>query len=486
LNLEQYKKICKIAEFIHNDYNANEITQSIDALNIIKPHPDYLEKQKIFINKNILNIIINFLLITFINTIKWNIRFFENLLFTIFLKKNKSKKHSGVFLVSYINNKLDIKKNHFYGNIYYCIKKKYKNTNKILINNTNINSIRLSKHNNQAIILDNILFLEDELKILALQLKEVNNFFMNFFLKKKINFSSLIKISFLVFSKETKLNLRYYFQFKKLFNNNEIKFVLSPLEGYAWEKLLFFCLKKNKTISIGYQFNSILNGQTWIKNLGSNHYSPDYIFTSGNFNKKKINKINNFYSKKIFNVGSVRNFITNKQTKRKNNCLIVPEGTIGETYKIFHFAFEIAKRSKNFKFIIRTHPLINIKDFLKKYFKYDYLNKNIIISSQKFSYDLNRSKFCLFRGSTSIITAMMNGLIPIYYDKNNENFNINPMHDFKVNVKKVSNVEEFLDYILKINKNNKYNYKKSLKYSKYFYDKINHKIINNIFNKILK
>ena len=50
----------------------------------------------------------------------------------------------------------------------------------------------------------------------------------------------------------------------------------------------------------------------------------------------------------------------------------------------------------------------------------------MMMLSHAMSITLNRSSMCLYRGSTSAITAAQNGIMPIYYDLNT-NLNIDPM-----------------------------------------------------------
>jgi len=55
-------------------------------------------------------------------------------------------------------------------------------------------------------------------------------------------------------------------------------------------------------------------------------------------------------------------------------------------------------------------------------------NKNLQLSNETFDFDLNRSNFAIYRGSTAIIKAIQNGLYPFYYEIRNE-VNVDPLYD---------------------------------------------------------
>ena len=54
------------------------------------------------------------------------------------------------------------------------------------------------------------------------------------------------------------------------------------------------------------------------------------------------------------------------------------------------------------------------------------LPKNIFISKKNFFDDISISNLCIYRGSTSVITALQNGVYPIYFN-NLEFLNIDPI-----------------------------------------------------------
>lgn len=139
---------------------------------------------------------------------------------------------------------------------------------------------------------------------------------------------------------------------------------------------------------------------------------------------------------------------------------------------------ECLKYKKNkINFILRLHPHINKDEFIKKNKK---LLADIKISnSTKLEKDISLSKFVLYRGSSSVIEAMQQGLIPIYFHDNKNNFQIDPLWQLKSRI--IVNNSYQLYLILK--KNNsliKHKINKNTKFANKFYTAIDQKKLNEV------
>jgi hypothetical protein len=459
----EYKKLSKILNGIINDKTSNELIYAIDSLNIIKPHKDFLAKQSIFFQYNFFILFFFFIVEINKNFAKWLVKFLINFFTSFFYKENQTSKKDEIFVISHLVNKnfLNISNDFIYGNSLIFLKKNYKNIKYIYLNHTSVNSRVLSKNikNKNIIILNNILSLKEELKIIYYQYLQVKKLFLDFYITKKINLFFFFKIFISIFSRQSKLNLRYYFQFLNLYkkNSQNIKFVISTFEGHSWEKLLFYATRTKMPFCkrIGYQHVGILKNEFLLKKIRLNNYNPDYIFTCGKTNKNFFLKYNNDYFNRVFVFGSNRNIKAknfNKINKSKKTCLVLPEGTNDECSLLFEYTLNIAKRYSNTYFIWRTHPLIDIDIFLSQsnFIRSDIPN-NIIISKKDFFYDIKRSTFVLYRGSSSVITALLNKLIPIYYEKKDNNFfDIDPLYLLDELRMKVTSQDDYLR-VLKYN-----------------------------------
>ena len=311
INIRQYKKLSKILLKILNDKSSDDLIYAIDSLSIVKPHIDFLNRQSVFFEFNI----VRFILIIIININKWIIKFAINSFWNIFYKQKKINfEKVNVIIFSHIVNKNSLKNSNdfVYGKSLNFIKKKFNTTGIVYLNHTSVNARRLHtiKNNNKVFILSNILSFKEEMKIIYYQYKQVKKIFFDYYLKNKINFNFLLKFIFSVFSVQTKINLRYYMQFINLFKNQKtnIKFIISTFEGFAWEKLLFSSVKRKMPAckTIGYQHVGILKNEFYLKKINSSIFYPDYIITCGNINKKIFLKHNPKYNHRVFVFGSTR------------------------------------------------------------------------------------------------------------------------------------------------------------------------------------
>ena len=465
--------------------NSNEYINAINSLHIVKFHNDYLINQEFFY-KNIFILIIKFFYNCLFGTIKWIFRVIENYYFFIVNTKLSFDKKKNIIFISFIQN-LGFNKSKndlIYGKIFPFIKSKYKNTKILYLNLTAINSIKLSNHyENKLYIFNNILFIKDEIIILYWQFLQLKIFFFDFLLKKKISVIFYIRIIISIFTYQTKNNLRYLYQFNNLFLTNKIKVAFSTFEGHAWEKLFFFSSKLNnyKTKVFAYQHLGILGSkQMWIKKFNFNEFSPDLVLTCGNINKKKLIKYNKVFTNKVKVIGTYkhikRNFKKTNANLKNIYCLVCPEGTVNETRFLFKYALDIARIRPDIKFILRTHPLLEINNFINKYFDRDSINSlsNVDFSENDFEHDLSRSNVILFRGSYSVISGLLHNLIPVYYNGIKNDFDINPIQDSNIKTFKVKTINNFVDLL---------NNKSFLKYNSYNSGKIYAKNFFTSYNK---
>jgi hypothetical protein len=499
LSVKNLLFISNKASKILNSKHTSKFTHAINSLNVIKFHNDYLISQKIFFTNSFYSSFF-FIIKTIIGIIKWFFKISENLILSLIFKKNINSltSENDIVFVSFIRNEYfdPTAKDFVYGDILNSLKKNNIKYKILYLNLTATNSRKIiNRHNNKNLfILENILSLKGEFTLLYWQFIELKNIFVNFFLKDTISFTFFIKVAISIFSNQTKINLRIYYQFDNFFSKQKSFLGVSTFEGYAWEKLFNYSLRKNNLESkcLAYQHSGILNNQQWLKKFKFNEFSPDHIFTCGKINRKKLIKLNKLFKYRVSVIGTSKNNILKKKNeierpnKKKINCLVCPEGSIQETKIIFNYIFEVFKNVKNIRFILRTHPFINIRSFFDKYMRHetDIFSKNIILSKKKFEFDIQRSQLILFRGSYSVISGLLNSLIPIYYKNEKDFFNISPIEDYKYKIFFVKNSKEFINLI-----NNKsfykyFSYLKAKKYASNFFSPYNEKLFLNYINKI--
>lgn len=448
---------------------------------IVSSHPSYLSKY-INVNPKKINFLFyaNYFLKILFNLIQIFFYFFKT-----FFRKNLNN-INGISNFNYIIISHAINKKNFESNIdtqFGGIERKFpkKKTIFFYLNHIKLRKLDLSKkfNANYNFILNNDFI---DFKIYK---KIIFQIFCEFyFLSKKIfntkdNFNKkfYIKCSQFTLSLSTVKNMILFYNLEKLILKNKIKSIFITFEGHPFEFLVFLLKKKYKIDVFAYQHALVTTSHFSMFLDIDKNLTPTKILTNGevsyNFLKKKNNK------RKITILGSNKYKKRNKfNLQDKLKCLILPSGFESETLELLKLSYGYLKNENNkVDFILRLHPLINKKSFIEKYKN---LLKNIKISNSiKLEKDISSCKFVLYRGSTAVVEAMQQGLIPIYfYDKNNQD-QIDPLWQLKSKFV-VKNQKEFKSILKKNNITNNYKIKSYINFANKFYTPLNLKILRSI------
>lgn len=264
------------------------------------------------------------------------------------------------------------------------------------------------------------------------------------------------------------------------------KKVFITYEGYPWERMLCRKLKDyNPKIKIfGYYFSVITKYTNTPLVKFRKNFDPDFILTSSEF-ISEIFKKKGFKKENIFNFGSKkkRKSVSTYQ-KKKNliNCLILPESFDDETKYLIDFAKKIDDLKIGIKFILKLHPSVQ-NDFYINQLKLYIDKNNIEISKNSLAEDIKRSHLAFYRGSSSIIEASSQNVIPIFIPNKNE-LSIDVLYKLEKVKPKINNINDFVKFFKIYKKNNfnihTYNETKIINFCKNYYSQIDKKIINQI------
>mgnify|MGYP001162828819 CR=1 FL=1 len=454
---------------------------SNNSLNLIKGHPFHLSTYNWKTSKKLFKL--------FYYLIRNFIYLFVSIKKSYFPNKQLKRIFTDVLIVSSLVNINDLnKKDYIFSDLENKFKKAKIKYHKLLINHTDFSKEeiknKLIKKKNVSILEFNYCDYKNTLLVMYNQIKYFILFLINSMKekdKKRKNIFFLSAIEFLNLSTKKNLNLMYNYEiFLKSLNFNKL---VIPYEGYSWERLLIKCSKnkKKKLNSFGYHFSAISEFQHSIFRKIGFGYEPDNIYTTGKFSrdefKKKINckiKIlgsNRFYPKKS---------IQKKRKKKIINCLVLPEGIKSECLKLFSFSILAAKKFPKVRFIWRLHPSMS-SDKIFPIFGYSVkkLPKNIQLSKNSFFKDVESADLCLYRGSTSAITALQNGTMPVYLN-DASTLNIDPLFKLKSWKQSINNLKDFDEIIkggIKNIKKNTFDKKFAINFSLKYFEKLNYKIL---------
>lgn len=453
MNLKKFKKIISFSNHLI-EKNYNKFLLSINEINIIRSHYNYI---KVINNEKKLNF-------------KKFLRYFS------FSKKKKYKNKDLVVISSFLSQEYIGDKDFYFSHILRELKKE-----KYFIIYKNFT-------NNQTSIDDDSLEILDDNRNLFF---EIYNFFQIAIILIKLNFKFYriiknenlhIKINSFKVYKGALYNLNIVKKILFILKKTNPKKIILTLEGYSWEKLLIYEIKKlNLDIEIfGYYFSIISKYQNYPLRFNVSEFTPNYILTSGDVSKNKIIEMG-FDKEKIYNIGSNKLFHKNNNNQKKSNSiLLLPEAFENEVNYILNFAYFCSKKYE-MNFILRLHPAFKIEGKFKKKINALLLDSNIFLSKNSLEEDLSKSKIAIYRGSGSIIEAVLHDVYPVYLSKKNE-LTIDPLYqldDQKVNV---SNIEEFYQFKKTFDQSDKV--KKFYKIKNYcmnYYNNSNSELIKKLF-----
>ena len=487
---KEYLTYKRIFDTFLKSYNSNFTTIAISWLHLIRPHPSFLKnysREKIY---NLTNLIYLFfirlflLLNEFLYTIIVNIIYLHK----NFIIKKKIKQLKFLF-ISHIVSIDEFKKDLYYQNIFNFLKKKKINFSVIYLNHTKYSSSYFKKKKYfDFSIIEKRTNLLNQILIFTKIFREF--FRIILFCDKNINFYIKLKIAIECLSLDTLNNLRIRFYLKDQLSFIKTNYLICTYEGFAYERLIFNISKEiiSNVKCIGYQHVGIFENQHSVKRDINEKYDPDIVFVSGKNFVNFFKKTNIFSEKKIYNIGSIRSYYKkNNAVRFKKNlktytCLVLPESFIDECNILFQFSKKYSEVFDNCRFIWRLHPMQNFNYLNKKLNILNNINHKIILSKRNLSFDLKRSDFCLYRGSTAVVKAIQSNLYPIYLRKQNE-FLIDPLHEISNLRNEIIEINELNNLLI-----NKFYLKKMFlkkfikikKYCKDFYSPINYKIISRL------
>ena len=240
---------------------------------------------------------------------------------------------------------------------------------------------------------------------------------------------------------------------KILDKSKNLNNLIITFEGHAFEKIIFNYCKKKNIRSFGYFFSVIREYKNSIYYKFDKNYQPDVVLTSGNISKEDL-KLNSPH-KNIKILGCNKdtsknvqfNILKNKD-KKITTVLVCPEGLFSETKQMLKLINNDLLNHDNIKFIFRTHPLIDVfRDFRE-----NKVNKNIIFSKDKdIKKDFKKSDVILYSGSSVCVQAVMNGLVPINFNNEENNFSLDPL--YKINKFIIKDSKMLEATIISINEN---------------------------------
>ncbi len=229
-------------------------------------------------------------------------------------------------------------------------------------------------------------------------------------------------------------------------------------EGHGWEKCAWWGAKTGDPSckTVGYQHTVVHDHTVSLlkpQNHGCEYSTPDVVLCLGEKTKQMIEPGHRPRKSKLITFGSFRFHSSNGRKvyeapkPGRRTVLVLPAGIPGEAKLIFDWAVAAAVLLPDHRFIFRCHPVLPF-DKIRRELKVDpeHLPNIEISNHEAIADDFSRSSAVLYRGSSSILYAVLHGLKLIYLRDENQ-LDVDPLFELANWRESVSSVKELADML---------------------------------------
>lgn len=221
----------------------------------------------------------------------------------------------------------------------------------------------------------------------------------------------------------------------KLVSDLRPRAIVVTYEGHAWERVAFAAARRAQPglRCIGYQHAAVFRLQHAIRRSLGAQYDPDQILTAGSVSMERLIASPGLQGTPVSVGGSARTFGREAARGRAgagDACLVIPEGIASECDLLFEFALECALRAPDRKFIWRMHPILSFDAIQGANPRLRNLPPNVDVSVRPLHDDMAISAWAIYRGTTTIVPAVLAGIRPLYLRVPGE-LTIDPLYDLE-------------------------------------------------------
>lgn len=231
-------------------------------------------------------------------------------------------------------------------------------------------------------------------------------------------------------------NLRLHSQIHTICQHLRPSIIFAIYEGHAWERCVWHAARISSplpVVCVGYQHTMLRKHSYSVRrSLGPDKlYDPDVILTLGDVTRRMLQKSQELQGVSLITYGTHRRMngaLRVVDPRLLPTFLILPEGIESECIDLFNFALECARNLPDTRFIFRTHPVLPFQRLKPRLKGYHVQPDNMEISQNRsIDDDFARSGYLMYRGSSTVIYAILAGLKPFYVAKQGE-MNIDPLY----------------------------------------------------------
>jgi hypothetical protein len=224
-------------------------------------------------------------------------------------------------------------------------------------------------------------------------------------------------------SASTVINLRMHAAVANLCRAANPKIVMTTYEGTVAERLIWHAARtaSRRPLCVGYQHAMVLQRAHAIRRpiaAPGIDCDPDVIMTLGEIPHAALAAGAELQSVRFIEYGTHRRAALPAlpaANHRPRGCLVLPDAAHDECATLFDFALDCAGRSPDIGFVLRPHPMTDIRSLLHRLPYLQRLPGNVSLSVDRpLEQEFARTRYCLYRGSSAAMHAVRGGIKPYY------------------------------------------------------------------------
>jgi hypothetical protein len=224
-------------------------------------------------------------------------------------------------------------------------------------------------------------------------------------------------------SASTADNLRMHASVAKICQAVNPKMVITTYEGTVEERLIWHAARTagSRPLCVGYQHALMLRRAHAIRRpvaAPGIDCDPDVIMTLGEIPHAALANSPGLQTVRLIQYGSHRRAPLPElppPQHRPRRCLVLPDADARECAALFNFALTCARHRPDIGFTLRPHPMVDTQTLLHRLPALQQLPENVSLSMDKpLVQELAQARYCLYRGSSAAMHAVLAGVKPYY------------------------------------------------------------------------
>jgi hypothetical protein len=224
-------------------------------------------------------------------------------------------------------------------------------------------------------------------------------------------------------------NLRLHHAIASLCRQLTPRIVITTYEGDASERVIWHAARQgqHRPLCVGYQHASLRAHAHAIRrrvNVPGLACDPDVVLTLGEITEAALAASDALRPVELITYGTHRRphaTVGANGSDRGALCLVLPDGDPSECDILFRFAIDCARQMPAVIFFLRPHPASRFDAAALRALGGAAVPTNIAFSpSGTLAEHCARARYCLYRGSSAVIEAVLAGVKPFYLARPNE------------------------------------------------------------------